>query len=154
MSESKAWWRTGAGIAAWLVLAVTTAGIAWAAVAVVADQGDDPASVSVPDSTPAAQTRSSQDGADPSADPLTGSDKPADGGTRVITSAGGSASVTCTGPASITLQSTSPAAGWQLEESESKPDEVRVEFSRANDGGVDERIRAHCQGGVIRSELD
>ena len=153
MSESKAWWRTGAGIAAWLVLAVTTAGIAWAAVAVVADQGDDPAAVSVPDATPPSQTPSSQDAAGPSADPSTGSDQ-ADGGTRVITTDGGTASVTCSGPNTIRLLSTSPAAGWQLEKSESKPDEVRVEFSRANDGGDDERIRAHCQGGVVQSELD
>jgi len=154
MSESKAWWRTGAGVAAWLVLAITTTGIAWAAVAVVADQGDDPASVSVPDATPATQPRASQDTPAPPDDSSTGSDEPAGGGTRVITSTGGTASVTCTGPGTIRLLATAPAVGWQLEKSESKSDEVRVEFSRAEHGGEDQRIRAHCEDGVVESESD
>lgn len=165
MVDRSAWWRTGAGLAAWLVLAVATAGVAWAAVGVVSEQGDDPAPVAVPvartsespDTTATETTTSSTPSPDddPTAsetetEPET-QEPPSGSSSRVFSSLGGSVSVECTGSSSIRLVLASPATGWQMSKEKPGPEEVEVEFARGED---EVRTRARCDGGVVEGEAE
>lgn len=168
MADRSAWWRTGAGIAAWLVLAVATAAVAWTAVRVVADQSDGPVPVAVPAATRSSGTAPSTDlsqtpetsqpsGATPSPSASSTSetedDEPSPGpSSRVLASPGGTVSVECTGPGSIRLIYAASADGWQQSVEEAGPAEVEVEFVRA--GGDELRTRARCDGGAIEGEAE
>ncbi len=176
MADRSAWWRTGAGIAAWLVLAVATAAVAWTAVGVVADQGNGPAPVAVPGptksatstsspatSTPATTTPSTTSTRTPptsdntSTTPSTTSTSETEeqspgASSRVLVSAGGTVSVSCTGPESIRLIYSTSADGWRQIVEETGPDEVEVEFSRGDDDDL--RTRARCDGGAVEGEAE
>ncbi len=157
MSDRSAWWRTGAGVAAWLVLAVAASGAAWAAVGVVGDESD-PAAVSVPtpgDSTsqPAPPTDSGTDngpGTGTGTEPETEPDG-SGGESRTITSAGGTVTVACTGAETIRMAAALPGAGWQSQVEERGPDEVEVEFVQ---GDAEVRVRARCKDGGLESDVD
>ena len=157
MSDRSAWWRTGAGVAAWLVLAVAASGAAWAAVGVVGDESD-PAAVSVPTpGDPASQpTPPTDSGSDSGTDngPGTGTETEpggSGGDSRTITSAGGSVTVACTGVETIRMAAALPGAGWQSQVEERGPQEVEVEFVQ---GDAEVRVRARCQDGVLESDVD
>ena len=148
MSDRSAWWRTGAGVAAWLVLAVAASGAAWAAVGVVGDEGD-PAQGSVPapgDSggrQPTPPTTSDESPTEPSGG--------AAGESRTITSPGGTVTVACTGADTIRMAAALPAAGWQSQVEERGPREVEVEFVQ---GDSEARVRARCDGGRLDTDVD
>lgn len=168
MADRSAWWRTGAGIAAWMVLTVATAAVAWTAVRVVAEPGNGPVPVAVPapprttGATPTSgttatseTTTTSQLTPSPSSDSTsqTGDEESSPGtASRVLASAGGTVSVTCTGSSSIRLIYATSATGWQQTVEESGPDEVEVEFVRGDDDDL--RTRARCDGGSIEGETE
>ncbi len=155
MSE-RAWWRTGAGVIAWLVLAVAASGVAWAAVAVVGDESE-PAGVDVPaggGQGPGASTApSTGPSSNPTSEPTPGDDgSEGTDGSRTVTSAAGSVTVTCTGPETIRMDAALPADGWQMEDDAEKgPDEVEVEFVQ---GDSETRIRVKCDDGQLESDVD
>jgi len=162
------WWRTGAGVAAWLALAVTTTAVAWTAVGVVADQGDGPVPVAVPAaagtprSTAAAEagessppTESTPSEPSPSSPSTSSSDDPPSpqgASPRVLSSPAGAVSVACTGQRHIRLIYATSADSWQETVDKAGPDEVEVEFVRGDDEEF--RTRARCEGGVIEGETE
>jgi hypothetical protein len=170
MGDRSAWWRTSAGLAAWLVLAVTTTAVAWTAVGVVSNQRADPSPVAVP--APVATTRSTAEtggtqpgqpggslttsrpsspaGASPSASdsspqrstlPTTTSPS-----SQVFASPGGTVSVTCTGLRRIHLIYASPADGWHMTVDTTDAEEIEVEFER---GEADLQTQASCEDGSV-----
>jgi hypothetical protein len=150
MSDRSAWWRTGAGVAAWLALAVAASGAAWAAVGVVGDESQ-PSSITVPTT----RGEDSPPPTEPSSTGSTSTPTPApDEGTRrseTLASAGGRVTVACTGPESIRMTAALPSAGWTMQPEEKGPDEVEVEFTN---GDSELRIRARCKDGVIEPDVD
>ena len=153
MSDRSAWWRTGAGVAAWLVLAVAASGAAWAAVGVVGDESD-PAAVSVP--TPGDSASEPTPPTDSGTDDATGTGTETEptgsgGESRTITSAGGTVTVACTSAETIRMTAALPIAGWQSQVEERGPQEVEVEFVQ---GDAEVRVRARCQDGVLESDVD
>ena len=146
MSDRSAWWRTGAGVAAWVALALAASGAAWAAVAVVGDESQ-PAAVSVP--TRGTDRSSTPPPSDPASDPDPGST----GRQATLPSPGGRVTVACTGPSTITLIAALPDVtdGWGYEVGSAGPDEVEVEFT---DGDEELRTRARCEGGAVQPDVD
>lgn len=166
MADGSAWWRTGAGIATWLILAVATTAVAWAAVGVVADQGNDPAAVPVPEAlrTPdaTASTNQPNQAAAPSASATSPADTAATSSSpepgvatgqtsRVLASRGGSVSVKCVGSSGVRLVYATPADGWQLSVEKADRDDVEVEFLR---GDEELRTRARCVSGAVEADVD
>jgi len=173
MSDRSAWWRTGTGVAAWVVLTVAASGAAWAAVDVVGDEADAPAPVALPSSdpfpsvtpeTPGAtesnETPGSTQTPDTSETPETPEtpetletpqpttagetqDGPATGAARTLASSGGTVAVECTGERTVRMLYATPSSGWQISLESRGPDEVEVEFLR---GDAEVRVRAECDG--------
>jgi len=156
MSDRSAWWRTGAGAAAWLALALSASGAAWAAVAVVGDESQ-PAAVSVPttrDAGPSSTPTPSDPGS--TVDPGSTGAPPGGGasGRETLTSPGGTVTVACTGASTIRLVAALPdvTSGWAFAEDVQRgPDEVDVEFT---DGDEELRTRARCEGGAVQPDVE
>jgi hypothetical protein len=159
------WWRTGAGVVAWLVLAIAATAAAWGAVAVVGDQGE-----LSPVALPSSRTGSGEATAEgsPRADPSSGetpetpgsdetaetpdTPEPGEGGaTDTLSSPGGRVVVRCSPADSVVRVVASPNPGWEMVEESTGPDEVEVEFVNEDD---EWRIRARCRDGVIDGEVD
>lgn len=171
MDTRRPGWRTGAGIVAWILIAVATAALAWAAVDVVAGYGSQPASVAVPSEALAVPSSSSSasagtpsageqpptsDSTSATADPTTEGDDVATSPQPVlITSRGGSVSVACTASDTVQLESVTPAIGWrhELDEdgSDGTDDEAEVTFVRGDDEDI--RIRARCEDGEVDPDV-
>jgi len=161
MADRSAWWRTGTGIAAWVLLAVAASGVAWAAVGVVADEGDPRAPVAMPSQE---QPPASPDSSDTSETPHT-EDTPVPGtsqtpetepsggalGSRTLSSAGGTVAVECTGSETVRMLYATPANGWRIAVESRGPDEVEVEFVR---GDSELRTRAGCGGGAVDADVE
>ena len=164
MADRSAWWRTGTGIAAWVLLAVAASGVAWAAVGVVADEGDPRAPVAVPtpptdgsatpDTTDSEDTSETLDTSDPPGTSDTTETEPSDGGTlgaRTLSSAGGTVAVECTGSETVRMLYATPANGWRIAVASRGPGEVEVEFVR---GDSELRTRAGCDGGAVDADVE
>ena len=170
-------WRTGAGILAWILIAVATAALAWTAVGVVVRDGDESADLSVPSEalvdrsaspsgsagTPSSGQQAPTD--DPTAgtdDPTARSDDPTAGiddasshQSLLIPTRGGEVSVSCTGSGAIKLGFATPANGWQDEldddQVDGTDDEVEVTFVRGDEEEI--RVRARCHDGSVEYDL-
>ena len=163
MADRSAWWRTGTGVAAWVLLAVAASGVAWAAVGVVADEGDPRAPVAVPspdqpaespDTSATPKTSNSENTPDPPDAPPTTETQPSDGGpldSRTLSSAGGTVAVECTGSETMRMLYATPANGWRIVVESRGPDEVEVEFER---GDTELRTRAGCDGGAVDADVE
>jgi hypothetical protein len=174
MGDRSAWWRTSAGLAAWLVLAVTTTGVAWAAVRVVSNQGADPSPVAVPAAAVTSGSTAGIGGAQPaqpggglgtSSPSIPAAESPSasrsapHGGngpprtshsSQVFASPGGTVSVICTGLRRIHLVYASPADGWHMTVDSSDAEEIEVEFER---GDADLHTQASCEDGTVEGEV-
>lgn len=161
-------WRTGAGIVAWILIAVATAALAWAAVDVVAGYGAEPASVAVPNDASVDPSRPSNGSGripssdEPPTDDATAAtdDSTTDGAAiaqppDLIHSSGGTVWVACTASGTIQRKSVTPANGWQHEVDDDgsggSDDEVEVTFVRGDDEEI--RIRARCRDGEVDAEV-
>ena len=163
MADRSAWWRTGTGIAAWVLLAVAASGVAWAAVGVVADEGDPRAPVAVPSQTPPGgspdtsttpETSGSADTSNTPGTPDTSETEPSDGGplgSRTLSSTGGAVAVECTGSETVRMLYATPANGWRITVESRGPDDVEVEFVR---GDSELRTRAGCDGGAVDADVE
>ena len=168
MADRSAWWRTGTGIAAWVLLAVAASGVAWAAVGVVADEGDPRSPVAVPSSPPdgSPDTSTTPETSDSSETPdttgSTGSPNtqdptettPSPTGaleSRTLSSAGGTVAVECTGSETVRMLYATPASGWRIAVESRGPAEVEVEFVR---GDSELRTRAGCDGGAVDADVE
>jgi hypothetical protein len=164
-------WRTGAGIVAWILIAVATAALAWTAVGVVAGQGEGSATLEVPSEAmvdpsspssgsgaiPTAGEQPPTDDTNPTtADSTTGDDVATSQQVPVlISSSGGSVSVACTSSGALQRNSVTPATGWRHEldddGSDGTDDEVEVTFVRGDDEEI--RVRARCHDGRVEYDL-
>ena len=168
MADRSAWWRTGTGVAAWVLLAVAASGVAWAAVGVVADEGDPRAPVAVPSRTPpggSPDTSTTPETSGSQATPdTTGSTESPDTpeptetapsatalGSRTLSSTGGTVAVECTGSETVRMLYATPANGWRITVESRGPDDVEVEFVR---GDSELRTRAGCDGGAVDADVE
>jgi hypothetical protein len=150
-ADRSPWWRTGAGIVAWLALAVAASAAAWGAVAVVGDRGN-----LSPVALPSSRTGSGEGtatrppGSDPST-PEPGETGQPGGATDTLGSPGGRVVVRCSSAQSVDQVAASPNPGFVMVQESTGPDEVEVEFVGEDDQW---RIRARCRDGVIDGEVD
>lgn len=180
MADRSVWWRTGTGVAAWVVLALAASGAAWAAVDVVGDEADAPAPVPV--RSPDADASSSEPTTEPTTDDPTESTEPsetteptetggeepseteptepettepettvASGKPQTLSSTGGTVVVKCIGTGDVKMLYATPSTGWQSRVESRGTDEVEVEFLR---GDSEVRLRAECDGGTVEADVD
>ena len=124
-------------LAAWLVVVVAGAALVWT---VISRAGEGVASTDQPtlDATPTASDTAT---GPRTPSPDGGDGRPQDANTRTWQGAPGYVTTSCTG-ARISIVNAQPVVGWRIEQDDTGPDEIRVEFE-TEDSRI--RVEAVCR---------
>jgi hypothetical protein len=150
MTNRPTWWRTGAGVTAWVVFALAATAVAWAAVGVVRGAATPPAVPAPAAGTAATPAQSTPPPPDSSPTSSSPGDAATAGAPRTVRSTGGTVAVSCRGDALRLLYAT-PEAGWQVVIDDQDEDRVDVEFHR---GEAEAKVSARCRDGVVDAEVE